>query len=144
MCFSPWFFFLIFFFLLAVWKQWSGQRGEEREKAIVFFFPVIKSWRGDDVKAVCVPEEVFMALQESRWALLVAEIMEACRMQQAILMVPTRYRSSQNKYTQYFPITFQTVSFTYSPVKAWPVVNENTICWNLWRSLIWVYVLKYF
>lgn len=66
----------IYFLASCVKTVKRAVRRKERESHCVFF-PVIKSWRGDDVKAVCVPGEVFMALLESRWAALRVEIMDA-------------------------------------------------------------------
>lgn len=49
------------------------------------------------MEAVCGPGEVFMALLESGWASLIAEIMGANGMQRAVLMAPTRHGNSQDK-----------------------------------------------
>lgn len=49
------------------------------------------------MEAVCGLREVFMALLESCWAPLIAEIMAANGMQRAVLMAPTRHKNSQDK-----------------------------------------------
>lgn len=45
--------------------------------------------------AVCGPEQVFIALLESCWAALIAEIMGENGMQRTVLMTPTRQEEQQ-------------------------------------------------
>lgn len=81
----------------AIDMKCTRRKGGKESKNPLCFFPVIKLCLGDDVEAVCGPREVFMALLESGWASLIAEIMGANGMQRAVLMAPTRHGNSQDK-----------------------------------------------